>query len=120
MPRTRRPCRARRRRSRVGRLRAAGRRAGGWAVPALRRAATLRPRSLDRSAEDGGRIEIDLTSDEPAGDIRAAARLDQRIEAFARRLWDRHEDGVRRETAKHPADLIERPDDGDGLDPAAA
>src|SRR6185437_10967370 len=57
---------------------------------------------------------------EPAGDIRTAACLDDGVETFARCAENRHEHGVRCEAAEHPADLPERADDRDALDPPAA
>src|SRR5207248_4331495 len=92
-----------------------------WTAPVLpRRAAGLRLRSLCSYAEDDGRVEIGLTPDEPAGDVCAPARLDDGVEAFARRGRNGHEHGVGCEPSEDPADLLERADDGDGLDTPAA
>jgi len=51
---------------------------------ALQRAAELQSRSLDRRAEDDGRIEIGLTADEAARDVCAAAGLDDGVHFFQR------------------------------------
>src|SRR2546421_530432 len=84
-----------------------------------RRSAASRPRSLDRCAEDGGRVEIDLAAHETAGDPRTAAGLDDAVETFASRVGNRDEHRVRREAAEHPPDLVQARDHGHALDPAA-
>ena len=51
--------------------------------------------SLGAGAEHDARIEVDLAPDEPAVDPGVGAGVDDRVEAIARRVRDRHEHDVR-------------------------